>query len=482
MTYTVPPDLFPRARQILLPLVATQVEREALLTEAFYLLDPLLYGISRKGSPKVFAVNCLKKLLDYGCLSKGEHSLARLLLTARYDYGAEKHAEIDALISIANALCQSAVPAPKPAAIAVPAAGPAPVQTIATPRDERRPTVFISYYHGDADFANQLIADLSAAGHACWIDTSAIKGGDEWVLTIAEGIINSYALVVVVTFEALQSRWVQKEILWAQQKKKRIVQGLPDFDLVEVPGGEFQYGDEDTKYAAKLETLTLPTFHISRYPVTCAQFQAFLDDPEGYADPRWFDGLAAADDDRPMGEQYFTFANHPRDTVNWYQAMAFCRWFSWRCDSTYDLTKVEEWAVRLPTEYEWQKAARGASGQEGGRVYPYEGDFDATKCNTHETGLGQTSAVGIFPNGASPYGVMDMSGNVWEWCLSTYDKPELEARKEDLRTENSRVLRGGSWSYLQGYARAVSRDYFHPADRFNVIGFRVVVVGRPPSL
>lgn len=223
MTYAVPPDLFPRARQILLPLVATQDERDALLTEAFYLHDPLLYGISRNGSPKVFAVNCLKKLLDHGCLSEGEHSLARLLLTARHNCGSDTHAEIDALISMANALCQSAAPAPKSAAIWVPAAGPASVQTIATPRDQRRPTVFISYYHEDADFANRLIDDLSAAGHACWVDTSAIKGGDEWVLTIAEGIINSYALVVIVTFEALQSKWVQKEILWAQQKKKLIV-------------------------------------------------------------------------------------------------------------------------------------------------------------------------------------------------------------------------------------------------------------------
>jgi formylglycine-generating enzyme required for sulfatase activity len=257
---------------------------------------------------------------------------------------------------------------------------------------------------------------------------------------------------------------------------------LPDFDWVEIPGGEFQYGDKDSKYAAKPKKLPLPTFHISRYPVTSMQFQAFLDDPEGCADPRWFDGLAALDDDRPMGEQYFKFANHPRDTVNWYQAMAFCRWFSWRCDSTYDLKKVEEWAVRLPTEYEWEKAARGASGQDGGRLYPYEGDFDAAKGNTYETGIGQTSAVGIFPNGASPYGVMDMSGNVWEWCLSNHDKPALEARKEDLRTENSRVLRGGSWFDNHDGARAVVRVDAHPAVRDYDFGFRVVVVVGPPSL
>jgi formylglycine-generating enzyme required for sulfatase activity len=99
-----------------------------------------------------------------------------------------------------------------------------------------------------------------------------------------------------------------------------------------------------------------------------------------------------------VSEQDFKYANHPRDTVSWRQAMAFCRWFSWRLGGGSDLKKVDEWAVRLPTEFEWEKAARGTDG----RVYPYEGDFDATKCNTRETGLHQTSAVGIFPNGASP--------------------------------------------------------------------------------
>jgi formylglycine-generating enzyme required for sulfatase activity len=251
---------------------------------------------------------------------------------------------------------------------------------------------------------------------------------------------------------------------------------LPDIVWEVIPGGEFQYGDE-SEWAAKPQKLTLPTFHISRYPVTYAQFQTFLDDPEGFDDPRWFDGLAASDDERRMEEQYFKFANHPRECVNWYQAMAFCRWLSWRLGGEYDLKKVAEWAVRLPTEFEWEKAARGTDG----RIYPYKGDYDAVKGNTDNT-IGQTSAVGAFPNGASPYGVMDMSGNVWEWCLSSYQKPAIDVRKENVRTDDIRVLRGGAWFNAHLDARAVSRNNLIAADRDYFIGFRLVRVVRPPSL
>ncbi|MFZ4629884.1 MAG: SUMF1/EgtB/PvdO family nonheme iron enzyme, partial [Blastocatellia bacterium] len=188
---------------------------------------------------------------------------------------------------------------------------------------------------------------------------------------------------------------------------------LPNIDWGEIPAGRFVYGDE-SEYAAKPEEVELPTFFISRYPVTFGQFQLFLDDPEGIRDPRWLKGLAGDAREHQPGEQAFPFDNHPRERVSWYQAIAFCRWLSWRLGGEYDLKKIAQWAVRLPTEYEWEKAARGTDG----RIYPYLGEFDPTKGNTEKTGIGQTSAVGIFPEGASPFGVMDLSGNVWEWCLN----------------------------------------------------------------
>ena len=313
----------------------------------------------------------------------------------------------------------------------------------------------------------------------------------------AQCIVRSGSNIAPATLEELRQQWLPRltDLTRDPEAKARaavgralgmtgldnrqgigVINGLPDIDWVEIPGGEFQYGDENESDNPPQE-LTLSTFHISLYPITAVQFQAFLDDPEGYADPRWFEGLGADDNDRQMEEQYFKFDNHPRETVNWYQAMAFCRWLSSQMGGGYDLKKINEWKVRLPTEFEWEKAARGTDG----RIYPYEGDYDPSKANTNDTNINQTSAVGIFSNGASPYGVMDMSGNVWEWCLSNYEEPTREAQQENLRNQNSRILRGGSWNSSQVNPRAVFRYYSNPDNRSFSFGFRLCCLVRPPS-
>ncbi len=327
----------------------------------------------------------------------------------------------------------------------------------------------------------------------------------EWVAlgnpeVAAQCVVRSGAALAEATKEGLRAEWIYRltdlkddpnplsraavgRALgltgWDNRKGVGIVEQngvmLPDIDWVRIPEGEFQYGDEKAEYAAKPQKLTLPTFWLSRYPITYGQFQTFVDDPEGLKDPRWFEGLAASEEEHQAGDQAFKFDNHPRERVSWYQAMAFCRWLSWRLGGLYDLKKVADWEVRLPTEFEWEKAARGTDG----RLYPYKGEYDPKKGNTEQI-IGQTSAVGIFPNGASPYGVEEMSGNVWEWCLSNYSKPKFDAAKENLRTDDNRVLRGGSWGYDRGFARAVYRNNNHPANHNNHIGFRVLCC-RPPS-
>jgi formylglycine-generating enzyme required for sulfatase activity len=240
---------------------------------------------------------------------------------------------------------------------------------------------------------------------------------------------------------------------------------IPEIDWVTIPAGDFIYSEGEAQ-----QTMPLQAFQISRYPITYAQFQCFLDDPEGYNNQQinWFEGLAANEDDRRMREQKFKYSNHPRENVNWYQAMAFCRWLSWRLGGDYSLDTVATWKVRLPTEYEWEKAARGTDG----RVYPWGPDFDAQKCNSSDTGINQTSAVGMFPSGASPYDAFDMSGNVWEWCLTEHSSPQVQIEHEIITNSNTRVLRGGSFFNIAILLRAPYRVRDYPVNEYFGLGLR----------
>lgn len=246
----LPPDLLSRIRHLLLPFVSTEDDRQALLTEAFYISEPRLYQqIDCTGSARNFTILCIKTLLNYGCLPDRMHSISRILETLRYDVGVDKQNEIDVLIEACNALCmvkreQESIPF-------IPTKTQAPINSIDTPHDARVPTIFISYSHTNSTFAQELITDLQRVGHACWVDKSEIKGGEEWMMTIAEGIINSYACLIITSRKALESRWVQDEILWARKKNKVIIPILLEdvyddkrfFPLVSYQGIEF-FGDK----------------------------------------------------------------------------------------------------------------------------------------------------------------------------------------------------------------------------------------------
>jgi len=140
------------------------------------------------------------------------------------------------------------------------------------------------------------------------------------------------------------------------------------------------------------------------------------------------------------------------------------------------------WRVTLPSEAEWERAARGTDG----RIYPWGDQFDPDKANIDDTGIGGTSAVGCFPAGASPCGALDMSGNIWEWTRSLWGKdsgkPEFVypyserlQERENLKagSEIWRVLRGGSWLNESWLARCAARNCGNPVGRDLSVGFRV---------
>ncbi len=247
--------------------------------------------------------------------------------------------------------------------------------------------------------------------------------------------------------------------------------GLPDITWVKVPGvqGFRLQTDEGDK-----GTYDIAPFYLAQYPVTHAQFQAFVDADDGRHNPRWWAGLAARESDRRAPRApAFPYANHPRENVRWWDAVAFGRWLSARLgwdDLPADLTLAglkANTAVRLPTEWEWQWAACPRQPQ---TKYPWEGDITPDHANCDDTQLGQTSAVGCFPRGATLGGAHDLSGNVWEWCLNEYEKPANVA----LGGEQRRVVRGGAWDSHSIDARVVDRNGGGPGIHFNFVGFRVV--------
>jgi formylglycine-generating enzyme required for sulfatase activity len=128
--------------------------------------------------------------------------------------------------------------------------------------------------------------------------------------------------------------------------------------------------------------------------------------------------------------------------------------------------------IRLPTEWEWQQAATGGNPS---NEFPWGAQWDPNRANTYESGLNCTTAVGMYPNGASPTETLDMSGNVWEWCLNEYE----HLKRTDLSGDARRVVRGGAWSEYQVSARAAYRFRARPDGRDNVWVFGWCV--RPPS-
>ncbi len=247
----------------------------------------------------------------------------------------------------------------------------------------------------------------------------------------------------------------------------------PPFEWCWIPAGKVTL--EAGGYVPKGgQTFDVPAFAIAKYPVTNAQFRKF-EAAEGYKQLRWWPEESwhvrtrekwllprFSNDKKWNGDDY------PVVGVSWYEAMAFCQWLT----ESVGAHGRAPLPITLPTEQQWQRAAQG----DDGRVYPWGNEVDANRCNVVESGIGRTTPVTQYPTGASPYGVLDMAGNMWEWCLTEYMSGVTDTNRS---YSNMRVLRGGSWHNIQNFARATYRIRLSLGSRDYDVGFRVVCC--PPS-
>ena len=246
--------------------------------------------------------------------------------------------------------------------------------------------------------------------------------------------------------------------------------------LVKVPAGPFLMGSSDADTQASSDekpqqNVTLDTYWIGKTEVTNVQFRPFVAG-DGYTNREYWTetGWAWQQENKLTQPAYWNEAQWNGDTqpvvgVSWFEAVAYCRW----------LSKQTGHEFRLPSEAEWEKAARGPDDL----IWPWGNTWEAGRSNSGEAGGKQTTPVGQYPTGASPYGALDMAGNVWEWGATKWQtypyqlEDEYEWQATYLAADVGRVFRGGSWYGDQKSVRGAYRNYKHARYRYNDLGLRV---------
>lgn len=252
-------------------------------------------------------------------------------------------------------------------------------------------------------------------------------------------------------------------------------------EFVEIPRGILLMGDKRIHDASPQHKLEMRAFAIGKYPVTNADYAEFIR-ARGYETERWWTTMGWKWQQGRLGQDALpAFWNEPRLNharcpvvgVSWYEAVAFCNWLGERDNARF----------RLATEAEWEYAARG---ENNARNFPWGEKFERGRANTAEAGFGGTTPVSHFPSGASPFGVWDLAGNVFEWTLSKWGSNWQELQyaypyraddgREEIQGSGARVMRGGSW--FNGYQEALCahRARYLAGSRGSNIGFRVVKI------
>jgi len=347
---------------------------------------------------------------------------------------------------------RTSAPRPAPSVIETPPPAPAP-----EPESESEPES-VTIFPPAVDAAPQALAATDTENDEEFYVTS-VKPSVTGMLA-ARGIVRATPSPT----PAEQAATDHTQILAPRPKLSvSIVQGVLRMQIgtgqyieyVRVPAGSFLLGsdprvdsDAQPDEMPQLQ-VELDDYWISKFPITVAQYTIFTNATN-----------RVAPFDFPQKNGY------PVVNVSWYDATVFCRWLG-------DLTGKQ---VRLPTEAEWEKAARGTEGL----LYPWGNTFDALRLNCAEAKMPGSTAVDGFAAGASPYGAWDMAGNVWEWVSdwykSDYYAERVTRNPQGPETGYYKALRGGAWFSDRAHVRAADRTHFNPENRYDYVGFRVALV------
>jgi formylglycine-generating enzyme required for sulfatase activity len=397
---------------------------------------------------------------------------------------------------------------------------------------------YISYTEPDAIYARKLANELRKRGFGVWLGDRTGRG-EHWTQEMMDGIRECGAVIVLATLDAEGSDPMRQEVMAAQAEGKPIVpmllygQGLSylsdvqgsaagggtpyidfkpgrmpllDFyvrlqqvvppigapvgasakpakpqpkgkaparapfepEMVPIPAGEFLMGSDPARDPLGGETeqpqhaLHLPGYSMSKTLVTNAQYLAFVQATGHARPPHWKAGTPA------KGQE-----QHPVVYVTWHDALDYCRWLAQATGKPY----------RLPSEAEWEKAARGIEGH----LYPWGDEWQPARCNSDDSGVNATTPVTSYPQGASPFGLLDMAGNVWEWTRSLWGKdyhgPDYgypydaaDGREdESAPDEVMHIIRSGSFHNPPPILRCAARYWLSPQVWQDNVGFRVVL-------
>lgn len=309
--------------------------------------------------------------------------------------------------------------------------------------------------HDVIDQANEKKIDFEAIGK----DGNDIKIPDSVALFVTDRRLREILDQFRPDDENLDlKKWLAQFVSLSQvvegpsQKKKEVVQKgrtLENGKWVLIKAGSFLSGD------GKEEKTIEYDYEMELYPLTNKQFELFIQ-AGGYREKKfWSDEGWQVREERNWDEPEhwnngkYNHAEQPVVGVSYYEIEAYTKWLR--------AFKKDVYTYRLPTEDEWERAARG----DRGNIYPWGDKFNMERCNSKESGLWKPSRVSLYPNGVSPFGCYDMAGNVWEWTSSCHSKEE-----------DSYILRGGAFNTPGKYCRCVARGAVNRGGRDEAVGFR----------